>query len=153
MKKLILPLALIILIGTISAFTTFAVKNYSEEKAISEMLERSYIHGAFNELNPEAMAQGFHKDFAIFRSVGDDLSRYEIEDWVKNVENKKNSPDFDPAKNIWQHEFEYIDISGESAAVKVQLYKDGKHIFTDYLSLLKFPDGWKVVAKVYTRYE
>ena len=40
--------------------------------------------------------------------------------------------DFDPAKNVWQHKFEYIDISGESAAVKVQLYKDDKHIFTDY---------------------
>lgn len=153
MKKFLLLLSVVAVIGTITAFSNYLVNDYAEEKAISEMLERSYIHGAFNELNPQAMAEGFHKDFAIFRTDGPELTRYEIADWVKNVENKKNAADFDPAKNIWEHKFEYIDVSGESAAVKVQLYHEGKHVFTDYLSLLKFPDGWKVVAKVYTRYE
>jgi hypothetical protein len=152
MKQLIFSLIAVCLIGTISAFTAYSVRNYSEQEAISDMLERCYVHGAFNELNPEAMAEGFHKDFAIFRTYGDELTRYEIEDWVKNVENKKSSADFDPANNVWEHKFEYVDVTGESAAVKVQLYHEGKHVFTDYLSLLKFPDGWKVVAKVYTKH-
>ena len=153
MKKILLACVAITIIGTISALTTYSVRNYSEEKAITDMLERSYIHGAFNELNPQAMAEGFHKDFAIFRTYGDELTRYEIEDWVKNTEKKKNDPAFDPAKNVWEHKFDYVDVTGESAAVKVQLYHEGKHVFTDYLSLLKFPDGWKVVAKVYTKHE
>ena len=26
---------------------------------------------------------------------------------------------------------------------------EGKHVYTDYLSLLKFDSGWRIVAKVY----
>lgn len=153
MKKISTLLLAIVLIGGISAFTTYKIRSIAEEKAITDLLERCYIHGAFNELDPKAMAEGFHKDFAIFRTNGNELVRYEIEDWVKNTEKKKSDPEFDPAKNVWEHKFESVDVTGESAAVKVQLYRKGKHIFTDYLSLLKFPDGWKVVAKVYTKHE
>ena len=100
MKKILLSLAAITLFAALSAYTTNFVHRGSEETAITDLLERCYIHGAFNELNPEAMAKGFHEDFAIFRTYGDELTRYEIEDWVKNVANKKNSPDFDPLKAI-----------------------------------------------------
>jgi len=27
--------------------------------------------------------------------------------------------------------------------------RDGLRLYTDYLSLVRFPDGWKIVAKVY----
>ena len=36
-----------------------------EVEKIKELVVTSYVHGAFNELNPEAMAKAFHKDFAI----------------------------------------------------------------------------------------
>ena len=153
MKKILLALIVVTSLGIIAASTTHTVRSYADEQEITKMLERCYIHGAFNELNPQAMSKGFHKDFAIFNMKGDELTRYEIEEWVKNTENKKNTPGFDPAKNVWEHKFSYVDVTGNSAAVKVLLYKDGKQVFTDYLSLLKFPDGWKVVAKVYTRHE
>ena len=153
MKKILFAFIAVTTLGIIAASTTHSVRSYADEQEITTMLERCYIHGAFNELNPEAMAEGFHKDFAIFNTMGDELTRYEIEEWVKNTENKKNSPKFDPAKNVWEHKFDYVDVTGKSAAVKVLLYKDGKQVFTDYLSLLKFPDGWKVVAKVYTKHE
>ena len=44
-----------------------------------------------------------------------------------------------------------IDISGNAAVAKVELYRGGKQIFTDYLSLYKFDDGWKIVSKIYYR--
>ncbi len=36
--------------------------------------------------------------------------------------------------------------------VKIELSKDGKLVYTDYLSLLKFDSGWRIVAKVYHRH-
>ncbi|MEM7355177.1 MAG: nuclear transport factor 2 family protein [Acidobacteriota bacterium] len=33
--------------------------------------------------------------------------------------------------------------------MKIELSKDGKLVYTDYLSLLKFDSGWRIVAKVY----
>jgi len=63
--------------------------------------------------------------------------------------NRKNKDDFDPAKNQWTHNFANVDVTGGSAAVKVELSHNGKHVYTDYLSLLRFDSGWKIVAKVY----
>jgi len=34
---------------------------------------------------------------------------------------------------------------------RVELFKEGKHLFTDYMSLYRFQEGWKIVAKKYYR--
>lgn len=152
MKKLSTPVVAIVLISLLTAFTTITVKKSITENEVKDLIEKAYIHGAFNELNPEAMAAGFHKDFAIFSAKGESLQRYEIADWVEGVKKRKASADFDPAKNVWEHKFAHVDVTGNSASAKVELSKDGKHIYTDYLSLLKFDSGWKIVAKVYTKH-
>ena len=33
--------------------------------------------------------------------------------------------------------------------VKIELRIEGKHKYTDYLSLYKFNEGWKIVSKIY----
>ena len=35
--------------------------------------------------------------------------------------------------------------------MRVEVYRDGKHTFTDYLLLYKFADDWKIVSKAYLR--
>ena len=43
-----------------------------------------------------------------------------------------------------------VDITGNAASVKVvEVYEKTK--YTDYLSLLKFAGGWKIVNKIYCR--
>ncbi|GAB5408564.1 MAG: hypothetical protein BalsKO_09290 [Balneolaceae bacterium] len=126
------------------------IKLQQEEEVIKEVIKTGYIHGAFNELNPEAMATTFHKDFAIFSPGRDgEIRRYPIASWIENTKSTKESDDFNPEENVWDHEFSSVDVTGNSAAVKLELYHEGKHVYTDYLSLLKFEDGWKIVAKVY----
>lgn len=144
---------LILLIIPVFAFTS----SYYVERAVSvdeikKVVLEGYVHGAFNELNPEAMAKAFHEDFAIFSTNGETLDRYEIEDWIEGTKRRKAKDDFDPAKNKWDHKFEVVDATGGSAMVKVELSKDGKLVYTDYLSLLKFDAGWRVVAKVYHKH-
>jgi hypothetical protein len=137
-------------IGAVSSSAGEADAAVAEVKA---HIERCYINGAFNDLDPEAMRKGFHPDFAIFSADGEALKRYPIAEWSGSVEKRKASADFDPAKNRWEHKFLSVDVTGGSAAVKIALYKDSKHVFTDYLSLLKFDSGWKIVAKVYHKHE
>lgn len=126
------------------------VKLHHDHTAIKESLETGYVHGAFNELNPDAMTNTFHEDFAIF-SPGKDgkINRYPIANWVEGTKKRKNDPNFDPAENVWDHKFKRVDVSGKAAHVEIELYHNDKHVYTDYLSLLKFDDEWKVVAKVY----
>jgi hypothetical protein len=113
------------------------------------VIEVSYFHGAFNELNPDAMRAGFHQDFAIFSAKGEELAKYPIATWAESVAKRKAAPDFDPGKNTWDCRIVSLDVTGGAAAAKIELWREGKHIFTDYLSLLKFSNGWRIAAKVY----
>lgn len=150
MKKEILLAGSVLLLC--SVFLISAVSFDSEKKAVQEAILTGYVHGAFNELNPEAMKRTFHKDFAIFSTDGEKLNKYPIDAWVAGVEKRKASAEFDPEKNIWEPKFTSVDVTGRSAAVQLELHHNGKHVYTDYLSLLKFDDGWKIVAKVYHEY-
>ena len=152
MKKNLILSGIIVSAILLGALNFVSSKKEAAEAEIKQLVESSYVHGAFNELDPEAMANGFHKDFAIFSAKGEELSRYEIADWVSSVKKRKGSEEFDPNNNVWEHKFAIVDATVGSAIVKIELSKEGKHIYTDYLSLLKFDTGWKIVAKVYTKH-
>jgi hypothetical protein len=131
------------------AFTKYYIEIKAEEEAVKELVLGSYVNGAFNALDPDAMLKGFHPDFAIFSAKGELLQRYEIGTWVEGVRKRKNDPEFDASKNAWEHKFTNVQVTGNAATLRVDLTRNGKHIYTDYLSLLKFDSGWKIVAKVY----
>ena len=116
---------------------------------VRAVVEDSYINGAFNALDPDAMKRGFHPDFAIFSADGEKIKRYPIGEWVSGVARRKADPGFDPANNVWKHKLPIIDVTGGAAFVKVELSRNGTLVYTDYLSLLKFDSGWRIVAKVY----
>ena len=138
--------AILALSSTLQAGSDDAVEQ------VKQVVEDSYVNGAFNALDPDAMEAGFHPDFAIFSPDGDQISKYPIGDWVKGTRETKMKADFDPAKNVWEHKFASVDVTGHAAAVKIELSKDGKHVYTDYLSLLDFDGTWRIVAKVYYRH-
>ena len=135
---------------------SFVSKNIEEAETIEDVKElvySSYINGAFNELNAEAMRKGFHEDFAIYSPKGEEISKYPIATWADGVA-KRKSGGYDPndPKNKWEHKFANVDVTGHAAQVKVELFNQGKHVYTDYLSLLKFESGWRIVAKVYMQH-
>ena len=119
---------------------------------VKALIEASYVHGAFNELDPDAMRAGFHEEFAIFSAKGDQLEKYPIATWAEGVEKRKADPEFDPAKNVWTREYAMVDVTGGTAMVKIELSREGEHVYTDYLLLLKFDRGWRIVSKVYTKH-
>ena len=121
-----------------------------DDKAdVEKVIKKSYFNGAFNELDTETMKKGFHADFAIFSAKGSEISKYPIATWVDGIEKRKKDPNFDKDRVKMNCKIVSLDLTGGCAAAKVEISKDGKQIYTDYLSLLKFDDGWKIVAKVY----
>lgn len=145
----------------LAAFTTIilfsfksTIERNQEVDAVKELVLKSYINGAFNELNADAMRNGFHPDFSIYSAKGETISKYPISKWAEGVEKRKgNNYDPNDVKNIWDHKFIAVDVTGGAAQVKVELSNQGKLVYSDYLSLLKFDSGWKIVAKVYHRHE
>lgn len=144
---------IILVTGLFLLSSSLVTAQSSDEDEIREVILTGYVNGAFNALDPQAMGDTFHNEFAIFSTDGENLNRYPIAVWRDNVAARKNDPNFDPNTNIWDHEFVSVDATGNSAMVKIHLFHEDNHIYTDYLSLLKFNDGWKIVAKVYFEHE
>ncbi len=136
----------------ITAFAFTLKENYesADESAVKALVLKSYVHGAFNELDADAMRAGFHEDFAIYSPNGEAIRKYYRSTWADGVgKRKSNGYDFNDPKNKWEHKFAIIDVTGHAAQVKMELHNQGKHIYTDYLSLLKFESGWRIASKVF----
>ena len=93
MKKL-LGISVILIASLVTALVFISATERTEEikSEIEETVLKAYIHGAFNELNPDAMSEGFHPDFAIFSADGENISKYPIASWVDGVRKRKNKP-------------------------------------------------------------
>lgn len=143
-----------LLIFVLSLLTFNAHAQATAKESIKEVIVDGYINGVFNELNPDAMRSSFHKSFAILSTKGEDVREYPIQKWADAVEKRKNDPNHEPSPNEWEYKFPQIDITENAAVVKVELYKDNKKVYTDYLSLYKFDSGdWKIVSKIYHQHE
>ena len=123
--------------------------NADSRADVEKVIQSSYFNGAFNDLDTVSMRNGFHPDFAIFSANGNNISRYPIDAWIKSTEKRKQDPNFDKTQAKMDCKIASLDITEGCAAAKIEISKNGKMVYTDYLSLLKFEDGWKIVAKVY----
>jgi hypothetical protein len=147
-----IALGALLFLTTAQQRTALACADNPEELAVRDVITKAYFHGAFNDQDTAAMARGFHKDFAIFSARGEELSRYEIGEWIDGIKKRRASADFDPASSAYDGKIISLDVTGGAACAKVELRKDDKLVYTDYLSLLRFDSGWKISAKVYHKH-
>jgi len=122
---------------------------FSDVAAVLDVVNSAYCNGAYNALDTVAMALGFHPGFAIISPGTDQLERYTIAEWIAAIEKRKSAPGFDIATAKRQCYLSSVDVTGDVANVKMEVRKDGVRIYTDYLFLLRFADGWKIVSKIY----
>jgi len=122
-----------------------------EKKAVMSVVEAAYVKGVHADPSGEAMRKGFHPDFIMFVQDGDKVTKVTRDEWIARIEAAKAKNSGGP-KPVVKHEFPVVEITGKAAIVKVELYKDGKHVFTDFISLYKFADGWKIIGKIFYRH-
>lgn len=151
-KSFLFTILMLALSVSFFAFTNYYSEMDAAKQEVQSLIESAYINGAFNKLDTKSMKAGFHPDFAIFSAKGEEIRKYPIATWIEGIEKRKANENFDPSKYKWEHNFASIDVTGGAATAKVELFKEGKHVYTDYLSLLKFDSGWKIVAKVYHKH-
>ncbi len=74
-----------------------------------------------------------------------------LEQWIKTLNREKwLRPDWN---NRTTAEIQVLGIEGKAAVVKVEIYNNQVNDFTDFLSLYKFTDGWKITNKISRRHE
>ncbi len=147
MKKVITVLAIVIF----AASTAFGQD--AEKEDIKNVIQTAYVDGLQNKGNVEDIINGFHPGFNLLGVREDKLTKYPIYSWIQSFEERKAkdpSPVTDEKKITCNYLL--IDVTGNSAMAKIQLVRNKELLFTDYLQLYKFEDGWKLVSKIYYRH-
>lgn len=123
----------------------------TEEAAIIKVVESAYLKGVCNVGDPEAVKKGFHEDFSLKGINKGKLSVLPISQWIEIINKRKAKGDYPPEEKI-RFEYPLIDITGNAAMIKIKYMRGNEHIYTDYLLLLKFSEGWRITDKVYFRH-
>ena len=118
-----------------------------DRQAVVQVIRTAYIEGVHVKGDPALMRQGFHPEFRMYALRDGVLSVVTLDEWAARIA-KAAAERKGPAPAI-RHEFASVDITGNAAVARVLVHRDGKHVFTDYLSLYRFADGWKIVAKTF----
>ena len=144
MIKKILVLALILALSGISV----ASDDDTEKTTVIKVIEEAYLNGVFNIGDPHAMKKFFHEDFILRGFREGKLAVLSIAEWIKIIIKNKSEGKYPPEVKI-RFEYPLVDITVTTAVVKINVFRGDKQIFTDYLFLLKFPDGWKITDKIF----
>lgn len=139
----------LLLVVFLSCPFMWAVPEQEDETTIQAVILSAYRDGLCNVGDIEAVKKGFHPEFRLLGIKDNALTILPIVDWMKRTEEKKAAGKFPPAVLVAM-EFPLIDVTGNAAMAKVKFLVGDKHVYTDYLSLYRFAEGWKIVNKIYT---
>lgn len=126
----------------------------AERDAVIRVVSDAYVDGIHNYRDPAAIRGGFHPDFEMLVLRDGKLEKLPLEQWIAAIEarNAKEPPPAAGSPRATTAAFPLVEITGTAAICKVELSRDGKVVFTDYLALYRFPDGWKIVGKSFYRH-
>jgi hypothetical protein len=140
-----------ILLCLLVCFTlTSSMAQPSDAEAIRAVVISAYIEGTQNQGSIDAIRKGFHPSFTMVRLMDNDVNPLRLDDWIAAIEQRRKEASGKPVRT--EGKILSIDVVGNAAAVKLELHREGKLIFTDYLSLYKFNEGWRIVSKTFYRH-
>jgi hypothetical protein len=100
-----------------------------------------YVEGMVGA-DPERMRQAFHPRACVIGNFQGEMEWSTLEDFIAAV-NDEGASSAPPQWKVCS-----IDVEGDAASAKLEDTFAGMR-FVDYLSLLKTPDGWRIVNKLY----
>lgn len=150
MRRFSSLLALLIASVVLLAGFRFA-DDKKEMEAVKNVVYEAYVQGIHNGGEIAAIEKGFHPDFEMLILRDGKLQKYPISEWVAGIKKRRAENPGPPAQTT-VHKFTNVDVTGNAAVVRLELSRQDKLIFTDYLMLYKFEDGWKIVGKSFHRH-
>lgn len=143
MKRIGILFGIIICITTIS---TYGQSTQGEEEAVRDVILSSYIEGVFNKGDVGLIREGWYPGCTIYvlNEPGDTCLAMPAYSYVSRFE--KNPVGLAPGTTA---KIPLIHITDYAAIAVVDIFRENKHIYTDYINLYKFSDGWKIVTKTY----
>ena len=120
-----------------------------EKRAIKEVILESYLGGAYNDNDVEAIKKGFHESFTTQVLNGNMYRVIPLQEWINGLNDWKKS------RKNWNNnvtaEITVIGLEGNAAVAQVELFNKKIHQTTEFLSIYKFNDQWKITNKIFFR--
>ena len=117
----------------------------ADAEAVKAVVKSAYVEGVHAKGDVALMRAGFHPSFRMLTLRDGALTPVTLDEWAGRIEKADRTA---PRPEI-RADFTSVDVTKDAAVVRLELYRGGKHAFTDYLSLYRFPDGWKIVSKTF----
>ena len=141
---------ILFIVAVFLSVNLMAQEQPTDKDLILKTIDKAYVQGLQNGKDIENIKKGFHPGFNLLGvDQNDNLTKLPIYTWYDMVEGRiaaGKKPEVET-----KAKYPLVDITGKAAVVKVELYREDKMIFTDYLSLYKFEEGWRIVSKIYHR--
>jgi hypothetical protein len=128
---------------------SWAASDEGEIRLVKEVIEKAYIDGIHRKQNMEIAETGFHPDFRMLVLRNGRLAEVDLDKWFSMMGGSRKDMSDKRGPEV-TYKFFFVDITDSAAVAKLAVYKDGKLFATDYFSLYKFGDMWKIVSKVFS---
>lgn len=147
MKKDPIRLTLAILVG-LGLVVAPGGADATERAAIEMTVVSAYVEGIHINGDPQAIRAGFHEDFVMAVLRDGAIVQVGRDEWIERIESRRAEREAAPKPKV-EHEFTLVDQTGPAAVARIEIRRDGEHVYTDYLSLYRFDDGWKIIGKIF----
>lgn len=127
--------------------TAVADSDKEDIEGIKKVIQTAYVDGILNLGNVRDIKKGFHPDFGLLYVRENQLGKLTRDRWLKKVEKIKKKKTITPEMRA-SIKFLYVDAVGDTGIAKLEVRRGAKLLYTDYLTLLKFAEGWRIVSKI-----
>jgi hypothetical protein len=128
----------------ISSTTKSSSDDTEEIEIVKKTVVEAYVEGIFLQGNAKLLKKGWHPECDIVIFEKDGITKLPAKYWIDRLE--KNPKPLDP--NV-TYKFIDVKVTGYAAVAIIEIFSNGKQIYTDYMCLYKFKDGWKIATKIY----
>jgi hypothetical protein len=132
--------------------SVFALAQSSDDEVVKQVVTSAYVEGIQNNGSIDDIRKGFHPSFNMLRLTDNEIKPLPIEEWITAIEKRRAEAKPDAKVIRTDAKFLNVDVTGNAAVVKLELSREGKKTFTDYIVLYKFSEGWRIVSKTYFRH-
>lgn len=141
---------IITLIACLIATFTFAETNPANDaKMIKDIIEKAYVQGLNNGNDIKAVKEYIHDDFECRGIFNGKMTRVTKKDCLNRIKQIRTYPKTFDCRN-YSADIKMVDVTGDSAIVKLILKNKDRECYVEYLSLVKEGDKWLIVNKVYS---
>lgn len=121
---------------------------YAEDAEIIAVVQRGYVEGIHLDADAEKVRAGMHESFVMFVTTEKGVNTVTRDQWIERL--KPRAADA-PRPNV-KANIRVVDRTKDAALVRVDLFRDDRQVFTDYIALYRLKEGgWKMVAKTFQR--